>query len=424
MRNLKKATLVRLASASLSLTGFISVAPLEALAQSVPNLEELSQRLKLAQEGLKTSSQAIKNAQSQHEAMEQKLTLLARESQCDRNYLLISTPTADLIENVLAKPAGDSTLAGKMLAYTKAQDAAFVALEDAVKKAQALPIDSGSIGRSLIESAKLFSVHSPAESALIAKETDLLGHLSQSASFLRSAQAHVVSLGLNSCANLGNKPAVLNEMAGSWAQKVSLHYTRIADMSAKRMRLREALGAALSAWLTRQAAISTSTEIDTMRSMIDETFKAERFLEKVTNWWIEVEIGRGPARGLMRTYQQYQGALVTLRTDLKRAAELLVEAEKFNLSADSLAVVKRVVLGHKETLQRHISELEKDGWAKKLANQKAFLDHYEKTLAVGNPLCGQLIKVHRSRLGAASTPAAFCSREQGFMAVVDACRKQ
>jgi|GEM_PF-3907065 len=424
MRNLKKTAWAKLVSASLSLTAFGSVAPLQAWAQDGTNLGALTERLKKAKEGLKTSSQGIKTAQSQHEAMEKELTLLRREAQCNRNYLLISTPTADLIDNVLAKPAGDSTLAAKMLAYTKAQDAAFVALEDAVRKAQALPVDSGSIGRSLIESAKLFSVHSPAEAALISKETDLLGSLSRSTSFLRSAQTHVVSLGLNSCANLGSKPAVLNEMAGSWADKVSAHYARVGDMSAKRMRLREALGASLSAWLTRQAAVLTATEIDTMRSMIDETFKAERFLEKVTNWWIEVEIGRGPARGLLRTYQQYQGALVTLRTDLKRADELLVEAEKFNLPADSLDVVKRVVLGHKETLQRHISELEKDGWAKKLSNQKAFLDHYAKTLAVGNPLCGQLIKAHRSRLGEVSTPAAFCSREQGFVAVVDACRKQ
>jgi hypothetical protein len=424
MRTRKKTGIARLVLASLTLTSLGSAIRLEALAQGGTDLGELSERLKKVQDRLKKSSSDLKTAESHHEAREQELRILRRETQCTQDYLLISVPTAELIENVLSKPDGESSLAGKMVAYTKAQEAAFTALEDAVRKAQALPVDSASIGRSLIESAKLFSVHSPAEAVLISKETDLLGVLSRSVSFLRSAQSHVVSLRLNSCTHLGTKPAILDEMAGSWADVASAHYARMSDMSAKRMRLREALGAALSAWLTQQAAISNAIEIDTMRSMIDQAFKAERFLEKVTNWWIEVEIGRGPARGLLRTYQQYEGALVTLRTDLKRSNVLLVEAEKFGLPTASLDVVKRVVLGHKETLETHIAELEKDGWAKKLSNQKAFLDHYETTLAVGNPLCGQLIKSHRSRIESVSTLAAFSSRENGFMAVVDACRKQ
>jgi hypothetical protein len=398
----------------------VSLAPGLAFSQTL-SLEELSKKLTESEARITKAAADLKSARNEHDASERELASIRRENQCEKSYLLLANPMADLVDSVLAGE-GEQGINFKMQSFGKAQDAAMTALEEAVRKVQTLPVEGGTLGNSLKESSRLFSVHSPTETDLLSKEADLQGTLSRNTSFLRSVESHVVSLGLHSCPSLGAKPTSLAETANSWANKTSAHYARVADMSAKRMRLREALDAAMSAWLLRQGSVSTASTIDALQSQIDEAFKAERFLEKVGNWWVQVEIGMGPARGLMDRYQQYEGSLATLRTDLVRAQELLEEAGKFNLPPDTLEIVQRVVFGHKKTLQGYIETLEKEGWEKKLKLQRAYLDRYEKHSAPGNPLCGKLITANRAKLAFVSSATSFASREKDFMAVVDACR--
>jgi hypothetical protein len=374
-------------------------------------------------EKIKTDLAELQQLRAESARLDDKIRQSRLESQCYKIYNSIAKSAKFYVEMASAESSVAGSAAQILNSLTKEQALFGDRMQASISQILNLPTDAKSLGASIETANSLFSVHHEQEAAMISAEQAVLNQLSQAASYLNGVKSNLLRSKLESCEQLNTEVQQLNNSVTQWAQVLGTAYQRVADASIKRMRLREDLGSTLRAWLLKKGSVTTATALNDLVTKIDDTSKGIRFIEKVSDWWFVASGGRGPARGKMNTYQLYEGALRTLRADLAYATELESEANAMGTNPIVTQEALNFVAGYKQRLTEFIAETIKTGWETKYKNQLAFIDSYQASENLFQPLCGLNIRKQRNALNKVTTANEFAFAELGFVAVVDTCRK-
>ena len=373
-------------------------------------------------EKIKTELTELSAMRAETDRLDAKVQHTRAQNICLRSYLSLAKPAKFYVDLATADSSVTGSIAQILSALTAEQLLFGARMEAAIAQALKLPTEAKSLGNSIQTVNTLFAVQAEQEQAMISAEQVALNKLSEASRNLTGVNSNMGRSGLKNCTNLTTEVLQLESSATFWSQILNKAYQRVADASAKRMRLREDLGATLRAWLLTQGSAGTATALGDMVATIDALPKALSFMEKVSNWWFIASGGRGPARGNMYDYYLYEGTLRTLRADLAQAEEFELEAKGMagTIVADQ---VLRSVSGPKRHLTEQIADIQKIGWQKQYATQVEITERYYKNEAIFSPQCRLYINRHATALKNITTADQFAVNELGFVDVVKTCIK-
>jgi|GEM_PF-4865112 len=356
-------------------------------------------------------------------ALQAKMRAALLEQSCMDVATSVSRPLAYVMNRYLSDASAPHSLVGRKAAYERARAAYLKQVAGLVTDAS-LASDLDTIASRLSAVEKMLQ---PSLAGL----ADLLGQ-EEALSFLSSDLQQTILLGRAALRRIDQSqcPAVLRApvtkliaQVDAWSLRLARMHIALSDIVAKRRSLTSDLRRSVRVSLMQRQSRLLSKDIGEILAQIEELGRAERFLDRLGEWWFHAGIAQGEARGEVDA-QQFEPALNTIEADLATAANFIAEARGYQLPAGAIETLVSAVEGKVTTLNRVKARLESEGWQKRFSTQSALAKRYGNVVGAKVRACAEAAATFEAKSVGVVDVSTYRFAEAAYKAVYNACAKR